>query len=110
MDSARLANVEALAARLHAAGGPCFLVAANGTAPGVAGIDVDMREGLGRSITVADAIKWAKTPGFHWLKGECYSPAECASKLSSLRGVAVFARNRIIISCGPDRDWPPVGR
>lgn len=109
MDSARLANVERLIARLKASQ-PCLLVAVNGTGPIPSGADVRMQEGIGRLVTAREAIAQVKQGGRFWIKSECYSPEECRARLSMLRGVAVFAKGEVIISCGPDRSWEPVGR
>ena len=109
MDSARLANVERLIARLKAAQ-PCLLVAFNGTGPMPAGADVRMQEGIGRLVTAREAVALVKGGGTWHLKAECYSPVECQARLSMLRGIAVFAKGEVIISCGGDRAWPPVGR
>ena len=109
MDSARLANMERLIARLKASS-PCLLVAFNGTGPMPAGADYRMQEGIGRLVTAREAIAQVKQGGRWFLKSECYSDAECAARLSTLRGVAVFASGEVIISAGPDRGWPPIGR
>ena len=105
MDSARLANVTRLVARVRAAGGCGFLVAMNGTGPVPANVQVQFREGLGSLISEAEATDWMARPGLRWLKAECYSPADCAAKAALLLRCA---NGRGIVSLGPDRGWKPV--
>ena len=105
MDSARLANVTRLVARVRAAGGCGFLVAMNGTGPVPPNVQVQMREGLGTLISEAEATDWMARPGLRWMKAECYSPAECEQKRAMLLRCA---NGRGIVSLGPDRGWPAV--
>lgn len=105
MDSARLANVTRLVARVRAAGGCGFLVALNGTGPVPPNVQVQFREGLGSLITEADAADFMARPGLRWLKGECGSPSECEAKRAALLRAA---NGRGIVSLGADRAWPPV--
>lgn len=104
MDSARLVNITRLIARVRAAGGCGFLVAVNGTGPKPANANVDMREGLGSLISEDAATVWMQGPGLHWLKAECYSPAECEAKAAALLRAS---GGRGIVSLGPDRGWKP---
>jgi hypothetical protein len=107
MDSSRRANIVTLIDRLHEAGGCGFLVGLNGTGPKPPNLDLDLREGLGSLITVAQAIEWIESPGLHWLKAECWNPYECAAMAILQKKIAARSYHRVIISSGPDAGWPP---
>jgi len=111
MDAARAKNVKMVVDMLNKAGGLDLQIGYNGTGDKPEGTDVDMREGLGTLIGPRDAIAWIREYGGHWLKAEAYTPEEAVRKLATLRGVAVFSgQAEPIISLGPDRGWPPLGR
>ena len=110
MDSARTVNIALLIRRLHEAGGCGFLVAVNcGPEPAPAGTDVTFREGLGVFTTLNQARAFCRSPGMHWIRGDCWDAASCYAMQVWMKSAALGNPN-VVISAGPGTGWPPEGR